>query len=212
MTTVVSIPSGYRTRQLLKLIEKWHKAAPDFEIAVYSWDTETAEAVVSLVDHFFFGDLTSFAVNHNMMAREIPDWDILICAADDLFPHHGMEQIERACSQCPGKVLWARDGLFDAQPSHPIITRQWYDKHGCIFDESYRHNFCDTDFFVRLIEADEVVKCFDIGFDHRHYLKTGEPQDRIYQIGSNTFTQDQITFRKKHPHLPDGSNVPEIRL
>lgn len=202
MRTIVSIPSGHRAKQLAGLIEKWRKVT-DFEIAVYTWCQETKLAVSGKVDHFFEGELTSFAINHNMMAREIEGWDIFICAADDLYPEFGMSKIETACRMCPGKIVWAKDGLFDAQPSHPIVTRQWYDKYGIIFDESFRHNYCDTDLFVRLIEAREVVKCFDIGFDHRHYLKTGKPQDKIYEIGSRTFTDDQIIFNRKHANLPE---------
>lgn len=211
MRTIVSIPSGHRTKQLLNIIEKWRKVSPDFEIAIYTWCDETRQEAENKVDYFFYGDLQSFAVNQNTMARDIKGWDIFICAADDLWPEFGISKIETVCRSCPGKVIWVKDGLFNAQATHPIITRGWYDRYGFIFDENFRHNYCDTDLFVRILRAREVVKCFSIGFDHRHYLKTGKPQDAIYEIGSETFTQDRILFYEKYPKTIEKHDFGEIK-
>ena len=146
MKTILSIPSGYRVKKMLKCIQNWRRVC-DFEIHVITWDGETIDA---LEGHGVYRlDVTdtpiqSFAKNHNKVAA-FNDWDIFICGADDLFPLEGIHLIEPVCKENPDKVIWARDGLSDAQPTHPIITRGWYNKHGFIFDEDYKHNFCDTD-------------------------------------------------------------------
>lgn len=214
MKIVLGIPSGQRTKKLLKCIESWQKVC-DFEIHIITWDGYTTEALreknVYVLD---VGEIQSFAKNHNELAEFIPDWDVYICGADDLYPEEGISKIEKVCEQNPRKVIWARDGLFNAQATHPIITRGWYDKYGYIFDEDFRHNWCDTDLFVRLLNSDEVIKCFNIGFDHRHPLKTGEPSDEIYQIGAETFMADKAIFMKKHPlsTLLTNKNVHEVRI
>lgn len=215
MKTILSIPSGNRVKKLLKCIEKWQKIC-NFEIHVVTWDGETVTALRDCPGIYVLdtGEMQSFAKNHNELAQFITDWDIFICGADDLFPCNAISKIEVVCREIPDKVIWVRDGLSDAQPTHPIITRGWYDKHGFIFDEDYRHNFCDTDLFVRLLNAGEVVKCFDIAFDHRHPIKTREACDEIYNIGNKTFAEDEMKFKLKHP-FPDWDrrkDVPEVRV
>jgi len=197
MKIVVAIPTGDRVNGILKVIEKWRKAC-DFDIAVYTWDAETKKVVESKVDYLFEGPLQSFAINQNLMAKEL-DWDVFICGADDLFPDFGINLIEKVCSQNSGKVIWVKDGFLNQQPTHVIITREWYDKHGYIFDEQFEHNFCDTDLFMLARKDNEVVKCFQIGFDHRHPLKTGKKPDAIYRLGASSYAADMRRFQQKHP-------------
>jgi hypothetical protein len=178
---------------------RWRKVT-DFEIALYTWDDETSKAVNP--DHLFKGEMQSFAKNHNLMAKTL-DWDVYICGADDLYPSYGMEYIEKVAEKYPDKLIWVADGLFNRQPTHPIITRGWYEKYGFIFDEDFRHNFCDTDLFIRALKNDDVIKSSKIGFDHRHFSKTGKKPDKIYRIGQGSFEKDKKTFISKHWDLPD---------
>jgi len=97
-----------------------------------------------------------------------------------------------------GRIIWAKDGLFNKQPTHPIVTRQWYEKEGQIFDERFKHNFCDTDLFTRASQNGDVVKCFNISFDHRHPLKTGEDYDLVYRYGMETYKEDEKRFYEKY--------------
>ncbi len=218
MKIVLGIPSGNRVKKLLNVIEKWQKVC-DFDIAVITWDGETTDALrdknVFCLDVGF--PIKSFAINHNELADfESPDWDVYICGADDLYPDEGVNKIAQVCEQNPGKVIWVRDGLFDALPTHPIITRGWYDKYGYIFDEDFRHNFTDTDLYVRCLKTGELVKCFQIRFDHRHYMKTCEPMDEIYRIGSETFQDDRARFYSKHTNadnvIDTRFEVPEVTV
>jgi len=145
------------------------------------------------------------------MAREIKDWDAIICGADDLYPDFGMDLIEKVCQQNPDKVIWVKDGLFNQQPTHPIITKGWYEKNGYIFDEQFRHNFCDTDLYARTVKTGEVVKCFEIGFDHRHPIKTGRKPDEIYKLGNASYADDMKKFYKKHIVMPQ-DYVQEVQV
>lgn len=199
MKTILSIPSGNRVKKLLNVIEKWRKICY-FEFHVITWDGLTVDVLRGTDVHVLDvgSPMKSFAINQNENAEFIQDWDIFICGADDLYPSNNIHMIETVCKENPDKVIWVRDGLFDAQPTHPIITRGWYDKHGYIFDEAYKHNFCDTDLFVRLLNAGEVVKCFGIGFDHRHPIK-GAKHDSIYRAGEKNFARDELQFKIKHP-------------
>lgn len=197
MKIVIAIPTGNRVRNIIKVVEKIRKVC-GFLIAIYTWDPETKAAINGKVDYLFEGPLQSFAKNQNMMAAMIPDWDGFICGADDLYPDFGMDLIPEVCRMENGNIIWVKDGLFNKQATHPIITRGWYEKHNKkIFDENYHHNFCDTDLFLSACLAGEMIKCFNIGFDHRHPLKDGRKPDDIYRLGQSTYVQDGEYFESK---------------
>ena len=213
MNIVLSIPSGQRTETLIDVIYKWRKVC-DFKIAIYAWDEKTEKDVSGLADYLWRGELASFAVNQNFVARNVEAWDVFICGADDLYPGCNIGKIESVCRQCSDKILWVRDGFLDAQPTHAIITRGWYEKYGCIFDEKFKHNFCDSDLFMRAMQANEIVKCFDIAFDHRHYLRTNHKKDDIYKLGEKSYGEDDRYFKSKYTKEQLSVNIndiPEIR-
>lgn len=215
MNTYIAIPTGQRTEQAVEVVRAWQ--AQGVSVAVFTWDEETysafrrkrtaqerlkrqpLRAMEATVDRLWLGDRASFGRLQNFMAATIPDWDVLICGADDLWPDKGTELIAQAAQEVPGAVLWAGDGLFNEQPTHPIITRGWYDKYGWIFDEGFYHNFVDTDLFLRASKNSEVVDCRSfIQFDHRHPAKTGDKKDSLYRYGDRMFPHDKAYFNMKH--------------
>jgi hypothetical protein len=212
MKTILAIPSGNRLERLVNTILKWRKVC-DFEIAVYTWDEETQKNVSHIADELYFGEFKSFACNQNFLADAVKDWDVFICGADDLYPGDGINHIEQVCSEYPEKVIWVRDGFLNQQPTHAIITRGWYEKYGYIYDENFKHNFCDTDLMARTMTAHEIIKCFDIGFDHRHYMRMGKKRDEIYRIGERSYAEDERYFREKHKDsICKDDDVTEVRI
>jgi len=197
----ITIPSGERHERAAETFKRWKDAG--LSLAVYAWDELTREAAMVLADMVWGAERKSFAILQNFLVRNLPgEWDAVICGADDLWPNEGTELLPQVVEAAQGKVIWVRDGLFDQQPTHPIVTRKWYEKHnGYVFDEAYRHNFVDTDLAVRCCHDNELVKCFDIGFDHRHYMKTNAAQDGIYKAGMKTWDKDQEWFNAKWPDV-----------
>ena len=215
MNITIAIPTGQRTEQAVEVVRAWQKVG--VHVVVFTWDPETRAALMrertwdqrlkrnlfvaqeATVDKLWLGDRASFGRLQNYMAANTPDWDVLICGADDLWPDKGTELISRAAQEVPGTILWAGDGLFNEQPTHPIITRGWYDKYRQIFDEGFRHNFVDTDLFLRASKRSEVVDCRSfIQFDHRHPAKTGNKKDALYRYGDKMFPHDKAYFNMKH--------------
>ena len=215
MNVTIAIPTGQRTEQAVEVVRAWQAAG--VHVAVFTWDDETWDALnrkrairerlrakpfkatEPTVSALWQGERASFGKLQNFMAANIPDWDVLICGADDLWPDKGTGLIGKAAQEAPKSILWAGDGLFNEQPTHPIITRGWYDKHGEIFDEGFYHNFVDTDLFLRASKKDEVIDCRSfIQFDHRHPAKTGKGKDAIYDYGDKRFPHDKAYFDMKH--------------
>ncbi len=215
MNVTIAIPTGQRTEQAVEVVRAWQEAGVN--VVVFTWDPDTRAALMrerpwakrlkhelfksqeATVNKLWLGDRSSFGRLQNYMAANTPDWDVLICGADDLWPDKGTDLIGKAAQEVPGAILWAGDGLFNEQPTHPIITRGWYDTYRYIFDEGFYHNFVDTDLFLRASKRSEVVDCRSfIQFDHRHPAKTGKPKDSLYRYGDRRFPQDQAYFNMKH--------------
>lgn len=193
---VIGIPTGYRPHKAADCVRAWKDAG--VAVWVYTWDTATRQQVAPLADRVLTGPYTSFAVNHNRLAAS-GDWTMYICGADDLFPLNGINRLADWAENHPGKVFWVDDTLFNALPTHPVLTRAWYDRYQSIFDERFSHNWVDNDFKLRTEQQQELIRIpgSAVAFDHRHPLKTGEPFDPVYRRGVRTFSDDKHRFFEK---------------
>lgn len=197
MKIYIAMPTGQRTGRVRVSAGKW--AELGIPVISYTWDQESRTALEPICEKLYFGERQSYPKLINFLAAQIKDWDVLICGADDLWPDKGTGLIGLAAREAAGKIIWAADG-YEASfvPTHAVITRQWYDKYNEIFDEQFHHNFCDVDLFARTLQKGEIVKCFDICFDHRHPRKTGGKTDVIYQSNESTYQVDKEYFLRKH--------------
>lgn len=200
MNVLIAIPSGGRATALSNTIALWK--VKGFSVAVYAWDRDTELACKGKVNYFRLGNRASYPSLQNLMARQIPNWDVFICGADDIWPKTTTpEMIARAVHKAVDKVIWVKDGLMDFQPTHAIVTRQWYDKHKFIFDECFFHNCCDADLAMRTYKAGELVKCFDIGFEHRHHINRKRKKDELDKEIEAEYPKDLKYFYLKHPEV-----------
>jgi hypothetical protein len=205
----ITIPTGQRTDRAVETVQKW--MAMGFHVAVYTWDSETLKRLNDprKVDLLMEDRRRPFAVLSNILAEEVflqePTCDAIICGADDLWPVSTLKEIEDVVRLNPDKIIWVKDGCFNQQPTHPIVTKKWFQDHGeKIFSTAYAHNYCDTDLALRAVAERSIVKCFDIeGFDHRHWYKTGnrETRDEVYRIGERWFKSDQEIFESRFPNV-----------
>lgn len=202
MKIVIGIPTGQRAKQAVEVIQAWQKR--DIEVCVLTWETETALAVGNECHPTYLikeKERYSFGINQNLMMKNTPDWDVWICGADDLWPglqEDLKERIELIAGESRDSLIWVKDGCCNEQPTHAIITRNMYNGlRGEIFDEKYKHNYVDTDLFMRMLAKNRVVKCFDIGFDHRHPIRTMAKLDKIYEIGGQSFSEDAEYYHTK---------------
>ena len=202
----VLIPTGQRAKQAGEVVKAWKDAG--FKVFVYAWDGDT-KLECSIADDISMGPMRAFPILQNWMAKQVFKQDeecsAVICGADDLWPISTKDEIEYVVSINLDKMIWVKDGCFNQQPTHPVITRGWFESHSQqIFSPAYRHNFCDTDLAMRCIEDNSIVKCFDVaGFDHRHWMKTNTKngRDEIYRLGERWFQSDQFIFESRFSQI-----------
>ncbi len=200
MSIWITIPTGQRAAKAKITCEKWRNVG--IAIAAYAWDIATVEAIDDICNLTFPGSRESFAKLQNRMIRVLfknySKCDAIICGADDLWPGANIDRLSDAVEKAQGKILWIYDGVNKDVPTHPVITRKWFERQkGNIFDEHFTHNCCDHDLYDRAYLAGEIVFCPQITFDHRHPLITKEPLDEIYKIGYDSAKADLKKLAKK---------------
>lgn len=193
----IGIPTGQRAKQAVEVAKTWKSRG--FKVCAYCWDDETYNGMDMIADMRIKGDRQSFAKLQNLMARTIPDWDLYICGADDLWPDKDVELLFKLNGEAVGKIVHIFDGFQKYLPTHPVISRVWWANHNQrIFDEGFYHNFCDTDLYYRAIKKDEIVSMPQVSFDHRHPITGKSKTDEVYRLGSIHFAKDKAYFYMKH--------------
>ena len=191
MRVVVGLPSGNRLPSLISVCQAWRDGG--VEHAVMTWDKATHQSIITVKTIILTEDRLSWGANHNRLARELKDWDVYICGNDDTYPHCGIEFIEKVAEKYDDYVIYPNTGFIAM--CFPIVTRKWYDAHGCIFDEQYIHNFVDNDLLMTAAREKKAVNCTQIVFDHRHYVD--EKYVPVVKNSQSTYFLDQEKAVKK---------------
>ena len=186
------LPTGGRAESALATCQKWLEQMP---VVVYTWDTETRDKLSPFCD-IYYGEKLTFPKAINYLASQL-DFDALVCGSDNLLPAVAdiPDLIEMTLQGGTDAVIWADDGLMRAQATHPIVGRQWYDRHGYILDEGFNHYFCDTDLHFRAKAQNKLIKNFDIKFDHCQELSKN---DSLWNWAQDRFWMDKEYFEGKH--------------
>jgi hypothetical protein len=170
----VLIPTG-RVERTIKCVKAWKEAG--FTPIVSTWLPEVYEATKDLCETVLSSDRSRHPhqINYlvDMVFTKKEDAEAAISAADDLWPVSSYEEVLQAVRDNQGKILWTRDMLFDECNSHPVFTRDWWKPGREVFDPQFHHNYTDLDFMMRNLLDGDLVKCFDLSFDHRHPIKCG---------------------------------------
>lgn len=204
----IGIPTGQRTEQAIEVARQWKSKG--INVIVYAWDEDTYNGMEGISDIRLSGFRESFAKLQNKMIDLVGDFTAYICGADDLYPVGDYNRLEQVAKDYNGKIIHIRDGIHQDLPTHPVITKDWYNKNKKVFDEGFYHNYCDTDLYHRVAKKGEIVRVNDMSFDHRHPIKTGKPSDAVYQLGAKHFQKDKMYFAMKHSREVNFMEIPYV--
>lgn len=193
---IIAIPTGNRLLKVEAVAKAWKDAG--YDIVIYTWDKETNDLLSKITPYIIFdSERKSYAASQNLMAASFTGWDYMICGADDVYPHY-IEPLREMAKLYDDKLIWVQDGLFNTQMTHTVVTKGWYKANGQIFDERFQHNFCDTDLQTRASQKGEIIRCFNIVFDHRHILRTKEKPDELHKRSNDTYAADKKRYYDKY--------------
>jgi hypothetical protein len=144
------------------------------------------------------------AINRDL--EDIPHWDIMVCASDDMrFRTIGFDNIIRQYMPCPGL-----DGFLHMQDDYAkdrvctvsILGRKYYERDGYIYHPDYYSMWCDD-------EATAVAKargCYILvpgQIEHLHYTNDRKAvKDELYWR-NDTYNKDKEIFEQRKARVFD---------
>lgn len=142
-------------------------------------------------------------------AAKLSDGDFLYLVPDDLYPPlHWDEAVERkferAALRASGveMVLHTDDSTEAKMLTHPIVTREWYEKMGYLMPPVYMSMFDDTELGEVALARNAVVPALDLKFEHRHPAYGKRPFDEHdeKQSGPSRMEASRILFQWRKAH------------
>ena len=97
------------------------------------------------------------AVNADIPAE---GWDYLILVSDDMIciQNNWNETVEKVFEDTKKGVIWFDDGLNHHLDTFCVMTREYYNRFGYIYNPEYVSVYCDNEFTEVAIILDELVK------------------------------------------------------
>lgn len=140
--------------------------------------------------------------NHNLVqaanqAARLSICDIMILVSDDFLCFKGWNLSIIEALKGKSGVLKTFDGVQRWIVTLPIMTRDYYDEIGHLYDPACSHMFCDT---IMTHQADMWKKLSirnDIVFRHNHYSTTGQQKDAVSVKADGTWAQGEKVYLQR---------------
>lgn len=147
------------------------------------------------------------AVDAINAAAKVATGDIMIVLSDDTdCPDNWAELIETEVRGKKDFVLRVEDGIQSWLCTMPIIDRTYYNRFGYVYNPSYRHMFCDTEFSHIAYGLNRVIKS-NLLFEHLHYSvkRLGIKPDEINHRADRTTSEGRDLYLKR---MQNGFDLP----
>lgn len=129
-------------------------------------DDGTCECDRLFIEPNYRGTAAAF----NRMMEEIPDWRLVACVNDDMFPADC--PAERAKMLHRGGVLQPTGAWHEAMEwcaPCPIIGRDYWLAHKPVWYEGYYHLHVDEELMDVAIKRQKFYQTKSLGIEHRHH-------------------------------------------
>lgn len=142
------------------------------------------------------------ACNRDMNDPQLPAWDIVVLASDDMIPQkRGWDKtlIEEMQTHFPDTdgVLYHWDG-YTTLNTMCILGRKYFDRFGYIYHPSYLSLFCDNE-FMEVSRALGKEKYFEeVLFKHEHWSNNPHVKpDNLMRKNERLYNTDKANYEKR---------------
>lgn len=127
--------------------------------------------------------------------------DIIIILSDDFqcFENWDLKVIDALKGESGVLKTW--DGIQKRIITLPIITRDYYEEMGHVFDPAFRHSWADTWLTDVAHHKGRVITRLDIEFPHDHYSVLKQEPDELYKRNDLTHDRDRHIYQRKLKEL-----------
>ena len=140
------------------------------------------------------------AINEHIECAD-PDWDILVCLADDMLPNIAgfddiiVQSMKEHFPDTDG-AIWFNDGrVGPALATMAIMGRKVYERFGYIYHPEYRSLWCDNEYQAVLQQMDKLRFIDQNIIIHKWTDLTGK--DHLHRRNENFYGPDKATFEKR---------------
>ena len=156
---------------------------------------------------YYFGNRDSKigAINRDLEKAEIPDYDIILLASDDMVPEKSgydkriVEEMNKNHEDLDG-VVWFYDGYKRDLNTLCILGKPYYERFGYIYHPEYDSWFADNEFMEVANILDKQTFIDEIIIRHQHPANTKDIEfDQLYVENDSAYykTKDYQTFLKR---------------
>jgi len=142
------------------------------------------------------------ACNRDINDAQLPKWDILVLASDDMHPQtHSWDQvlIDEMKEHFPDTdgVLYHSDG-YTKLNTMCIMGRKYFDRFGYIYHPDYKSLWCDNE-FMEVSRKLGKEKYFDLVlFKHEHFSNTQSVKpDALMKRNESLYYTDEATYKRR---------------
>lgn len=129
----------------------------------------------------------------NIGAKEAKG-DIIVCISDDFVCFKDWDLAIIDAMKGKSGVLKTFDGVQKWICTLPIVTRDYYQEQGFIYDPSFGHMFCDTQLTHIADLKKKLIIRNDIVFKHDHYSVTKTAKDEVTKKADSTWDSGKRTY------------------
>lgn len=195
-------PSRSRPIEALNTSHTWIKAMSWQHSWEYILSIDESDPMLNEYEELFYPPYVFVADNHNVVqaanviAKECVG-DILILISDDFvcFKNWDLAIVEALDGR--SGVLKTFDGVQRWIVTLPIMTRDYYDEQGYLYDPDVSHMFCDTIMTHKADLQKKLIIRNDIVFKHNHYSNGGQPKDAVNVKADGTWAQGEKVYLQR---------------
>lgn len=186
---------------ILKWKERWvdldeNPLLVDYVISLDSSDPKLNEYGLTKVyskKSIIVNDNTSAVDAINAGAKAV-NGDVLIVVSDDTDCPVGWNNIIYHAMNGRSGLLKVFDGAQKWICTMPVMSRDYYEEQGYIYNPAYQHMFCDTHLTHVADLKKKLIIRNDIVFHHDHYSVSGAAKDAVTNKANSTWNKGKRLY------------------
>lgn len=181
------------------LLNASHKTPIEYILSVDTDDSQDYDfsSVLDFPEFKVIRNSNRSAVDAFNNGAKVATGDLFICISDDMacFLDWDVDLLNEV-SDLTDFYLKVQDGLQPTLVTLPIFDRVYYNRLGYVWNDQFRHMFCDQEATAIAIMLGRYVKS-NLLFTHAHYT-TGQTQcDELNLRNNSTWVQGETLFNER---------------
>lgn len=138
------------------------------------------------------------AINRDL--NDLPPWDVMVCASDDMrFRTHGFDNIIRCVmpNDLDAFIHLQDDYAKERVATVSILGRKYYERDNAIYNEAYYSMWCDDEETEKAKIRGKHILVPGIHIEHLHYTNNAKAKKDELYWRNDTYNADKKIFEQR---------------